>query len=310
MITYILLSIIGIFLLSFGANYLVKSTLGLGIKLNINKAFLGIVVVGFGTSLPELLTSIDAAIKGYLSVSYGNIIGSNIFNVLFILGISIVVSHIKLKSVGKLDLIFLATSNIIFIILLFTIGINITSALILLMVIFLNIYFSYMSHKKSFSISVNKDEYYNKYWQILFFLVVGFAGLFFGSHLLVNNAIAIANIFNISEKIIGITIVAVGTSLPELFTSVVASLKKENDIAFYNILGSNIFNVTFIPGITGLITSFNQGIIFINDSFFYMLALACLLFIPLFFKNKPVHRSFGFFLLFSYFTYCMLLFYK
>ncbi len=293
MTIYILLCIIGVVLLTFGANYLVKSTLGLGIKLKINKAFLGIVVVGFGTSLPELLTSIDASIKGYLSVSYGNIIGSNIFNVLFILGISITLSSIQLKVVNKLDLIFLAISNIIFIVLLFTIGITPISSIILLIIIFLNVYLSYVSHKKSFTASVHENEYYNKYWQIFFFLVVGFAGLFFGSTLLVNNAISIAKIFNINEKIIGLTIVAVGTSLPELFTSVVASLKKENEIAFYNILGSNIFNVSFIPGITGLIKGFNEGIIFKNDSFFYLLALASLLFIPLFFKNKPVHKSFG-----------------
>lgn len=252
----VLIFIVGLIALYFGANWLVKGASSLAISWNVQPVIVGLTVVAFGTSLPEFVVSFIGTLRGLSDIALGNIVGSNIANIGLILGLSALIFplsvHMKLVKVETPFMIFVS-------ILLFVVSINkIISRLdsILFVVIFA-VYIFYtitISKKEAEDVQKEYKEFLQKRGSVVkdsILLIIGLVVLILGAEILIRSAVSIARAVGISELVIGMTIVAVGTSLPELATSTVAALKKEADISIGNIIGSNIFNILFILGVTG-----------------------------------------------------------
>ncbi len=266
MLTYFLFAV-GIILLIKGADWLVDGSSSLAKKLGIPTIVIGLTIVAFGTSMPELVVNVISAIKHNGGIAFGNIIGSNIANILLILGVSTLISDIKVqKSTTWKEipfsflaiLVLLIFSNTVF---LDNISINVVTrfeGMILLLFFAIFLYYVFeLSRKKSIDIS-HDDIEIKKHSSLQIFLLIsgGLFCLYMGGKWTVEGAIQMARYFGLSEYFIGLTIVAVGTSLPELVTSIIASLKKHNDIVIGNVIGSNIFNIFWILGLTALIYPF------------------------------------------------------
>ena len=256
----IFLLIIGLVMLVFGGEYLVKGAASLAKKWGISTLVVGLTVVAFGTSMPELVVNVFSAFKGATDIAVGNIIGSNISNIFLILGISALICPLLVKESTtwkEIPFAILAGWMILFMgndmffdgmhenILTRTDGL----ALLAVFMIFLYYVFNLAKNGKA-----DKEEIQVFTWtRSIVFLIAGIGLLFLGGKLLVDNAIILARLAGMSEALIGLTIVAVGTSLPELVTSAVAAYHKHADIAVGNIVGSNIFNIFWILGVTSII---------------------------------------------------------
>lgn len=257
-----LLLFVGFAILIVGADFLVNGSSSIAKKFGISNLAIGLTVVAFGTSAPELLVSVTSSIKGYNDAAFGNIIGSNNFNLLFILGIAgLIYPLIVQRNTVKYEVpISLLAAGVLFILvndqMLFGSDTNFLGTLdaVVLLVFFgLFLLYVYRSMKTTSDfVEDNSIKIYKTPIAILM-IVGGLVGLVFGADIVVNNAVFIAKSYGLSEKLIGLTILAAGTSLPELATSCVAAYKKNTDIAIGNVIGSNIFNIFFILGITGLI---------------------------------------------------------
>ena len=257
-----LLLFIGFAILIVGADFLVNGSSSIAKKFGISNLAIGLTVVAFGTSAPELLVSVTSSIKGYNDAAFGNIIGSNNFNLLFILGIAgLIYPLIVQRNTVKYEVpISLLAAGVLFILvndqMLFGSDTNFLGrldAVVLLVFFGLFLLYVYRSMKTTSDfVEDNSIKIYKTPIAILM-IVGGLVGLVFGAEIVVNNALFIAKSYGLSEKLIGLTILAAGTSLPELATSCVAAYKKNTDIAIGNVIGSNIFNIFFILGITGLI---------------------------------------------------------
>lgn len=258
MIFQFLLVVIGFVCLIFGANWLVDGAAALAKKHNVSDLAIGLTIVAFGTSAPELVVNIIGSINGYSDIVLGNIIGSNNFNLFIILGISGLILPISVQSSTAWREI--PISLIVAIILLFFINdfnfvepsyLSRLDSLIMLVMFLMFLYYVFRQMKNDSNIQadfVQKSTI--KIWGLI---LVGLSGLIIGGQLVVVNSVNIANSLGVSEKIIGLTIVAAVTSLPELVTSIVAATKKNSDIAIGNVIGSNIFNILLILSISGLI---------------------------------------------------------
>lgn len=248
-----------------GANWLVNGASALAKKLKVSDLVIGLTIVAFGTSAPELVVNLFAGNAGSSGIAVGNIIGSNIFNILFILGLSALIHPVDVHSntVWKEIPLSLLAVVMVFVLgndlLLTESAANILSrsdGIVLLAFFLIFMYYSFGVAK------INPDEIETptKTYSIglsVLFIVIGMAGLVAGGKLIVDSAVKIAQQFGMSERIIGLTIIAAGTSLPELATSVVASVKKNSDIVIGNVVGSNIFNVFFILGTSATVKSLN-----------------------------------------------------
>jgi len=249
---------IGLFI---GAEGLVRGATSLAIRLGISPLVVGLTVVAFATSSPELVVSIEAAIEGNPGIVVGNVVGSNICNIALILGLAAMISPISVKSqVVKREIPIMIVVSIILLLILADDTISRIEGIFLVLGIISYIILSYtysIKEKdnieviKEFADSIPKSPY--KIWQALLLVLTGSRFLVYGSNMFVDGAIAVAEKFEVSQAVIGLTIVALGTSLPELATSIVASFKNENDIAIGNAVGSNIFNILSILGISSLI---------------------------------------------------------
>lgn len=295
MITQILLLIIGFSILIKGADWLVDGASALARKHKISELAIGLTIVAFGTSMPEFVVNTFAAYQSHSDIAFGNIIGSNIFNLFAILGIAGLITPLIVQSSTvwkEIPFSFLAA------ILLFFLSNNFFSpdqtltrldGIILLVFFSLFIYYVFWQLKtENIQIEVKQKEFSKlKIW---IFIILGLTSLIAGGRLVVTNSVRIAEFFGISQTIIGLTIVAAGTSLPELATSVVAAIKKNNDIAVGNIIGSNIFNIFFILGVSSLIRPLEFKIIFNKD--LYLLGFGTiLLFLSMFSgKKKKLDR--------------------
>lgn len=269
MFLLILLIIIGFILLINGANFLVNGASGIAKKFNISEIVIGLTIVSIGTSMPELFISISSALEGRSNLIMGNVIGSNITNLFLILGVSAIVKDISLKRETKLVDIPICLYITVIFMMICNIGNSITRSqgfYLIVLFIFFIIYTFILSKTETESETQSKQQSIIK---SVFYVAIGILGLKFGGDLTVNNAVKIAESLNLSEKIISITILAIGTSLPELVTSITAGLKNESDIAIGNILGSNIFNMLLIVGSTAIIKpieydfSYNKDMIFL-----------------------------------------------
>lgn len=296
MLFQITLLILGFVLLLKGADWLVDGASALAKQFNISDLAIGLTVVAFGTSAPELVVNLFASIQNHQDIVLGNVIGSNLFNLFAILGIAGLIAPLTVKSstvwkeipfslFAVIILIFLANNF-------FTPGsayISRFDGLILLVFFVLFLYYVYKQLKtEKFVTETNQKKLSNLL--IWVYLIVGLVGLVFGGKLVVNSAIYIAEVFGVSEKVIGLTIIAAGTSLPELATSVVAVIKKNNDIAVGNIIGSNIFNILFILPVSALIKPVLYKIEF-NTELYLLAGGTLFLFVAMFTgKKKKLDR--------------------
>ncbi len=300
---YVWLSV-GLGVLLLGGKLLVDGASAIASKLGLSAGLIGLTVVAFGTSAPELLVSITAALKGTSDIAVGNVVGSNISNITLVLGITALVYPIIItKSILKLDFTFTLITSLLFFGLALDGYIGVWEGLILVLLLFaVNFYF----FKKIGRVEMSEEEKsaFNQkpIWSAVVFLLLGIFGLYVGSELLVENGIQIALKWGVTERIIGVTIIAVGTSLPELATSVIAGIKKETDIAMGNILGSNMMNVLSIIGITALVKPISVSSDFLNMDFLWMLGMTILLF-PIMRWHYKISRWGGIVLLLTYLSY-------
>lgn len=283
-----ILLVLGLLVLIFGANYLVEGASALAKKFNISDLAIGLTIVAFGTSAPELVVNSIASIQGHQDIVFGNVIGSNNFNLFIILGITGLITPLAVQSSTAWKEIPISLVAVIILFMLVNDGMLTSGAEnmlnrwegILLLVGFLGfLYYVYIQLTSEESLETSPEKKLSNLKMSLF-IVGGLAGLVIGGQLVVTNAIAIAENLGISEKIIGLTVIAAGTSLPELATSIVAAAKKNADIAVGNIIGSNIFNILLILGAASVISpvsytdSFNTDLyILAGGTVFLMLAM-------------------------------------
>jgi cation:H+ antiporter len=307
MLAYFLL-FLGLAILLAGGKILVDGASGIALKLGMSAGLIGLTIVAFGTSAPELLVSVNAALKGNSDISIGSVIGSNIANIALVLGMSGLVYPILIKR-NHLKFEYLITLLVSF--LFFGLSYNgVISTLegILLFGLFIgfNVYlFKTSSNDDSEVVEIVHAKNLSWFKSIIYF-IGGIIGLYLGSELLVENAVSISREFGISERIIGVTIIAIGTSLPELITSVIAAISKQTDLALGNILGSNIMNILSIIGLTAIIKPIGVSLEFINSDFFWMLGITLFLF-PLMKIKMRVSKIEGALLLLSYGAYLFFL---
>ena len=290
-----MLSIIaGIILLYFGAEGLVRGSSGIAARFGIPPLIIGLTIVAFGTSSPELLVSLSAATKGANDVAIGNVIGSNIFNIAVILGLTAIVRppavHLDLI---RREIPFLIVISLVGFGLVWLGSISRPVGIFLVLVLCGYITFSIRAAKKlpESAVADLPETPRMPVWLCSILVVAGLGVLVAGSHLFVTGAVGTARTLGVSEAVIGLTIVAAGTSLPELATSIVAAIKKESDVAIGNIVGSNIFNILGILGLTASILPLKVAGIVPRDAGF-MLGCAILL-LPFAFSQRSISRVEG-----------------
>ncbi len=247
--------ILGLVLLVLGGDWLLKSAVGMSLRLNISKIVIGMTVVSFATSAPELIVSVKSAMAGFPDIALGNVVGSNIANIGLILGVVMIISKMKVDlSFFKTDWpAMIIASFLLYGMLLFDSEINRSEGFILFVLLIVFIIYLIKSQKNSEEeIEIPLDDTMKMY-QIIWFLVIGAIALYGGSELLIKGAVNVAQTFGVSDRIIAVTVVAVGTSIPEFSASLIAAIKKESSISIGNILGSNIFNILSVLGLTAII---------------------------------------------------------
>lgn len=295
------LLILGLVFLIFGGDLLVRSAVSFAEKFGVSSFLIGVTVVSFGTSIPELMVSIQAAMDQAADIAIGNVLGSNIANIALVLGVSVVIRPLSVTTnTYKLSWWVMLISSLLFILFLLDNVITKMEGLLLIAGLFFFIIFSIkrnIPNEESITSKINIQT------GILFF-VLGAIGLYFGSELFVESAISIASFFNVPKFVIGITVVALGTSLPELVTSIVALMKGQNNISLGNLIGSNIFNVFAVLGITSLIQELGTSSILLFLDFGVMLAVILVFGYQLFIRKK-ISRTAGFILLSGYFSYIL-----
>ncbi|MDD4519930.1 MAG: calcium/sodium antiporter [Alphaproteobacteria bacterium] len=251
--TYLFLAL-SFVLLMYGGDFLVEGSVQIAKKLKVSNLLIGLTLVGFGTSTPELATSLQATFQGASGIALGNVVGSNVANILLVLGVAALLNPIDIDiQAFKRDGLFLFLSSAALIgIALFVSKISFFYGLLLTSGLVFYIVYGYFSEKKSDEEIPEEERSKHATLKNFSKVVFGIALTVYGAHLLVQNAILIAKGWGVSESVIGLTVVAIGTSLPELATSIAASFKKQNAIAFGNVVGSNIYNALFILGVTAL----------------------------------------------------------
>jgi len=251
----VLFIVLGLALLVLGGNWLLKSAVGLSLKLNISKIVIGLTVVSFATSAPELIVSVKSALDGFSDIALGNVVGSNIANIGLVLGAVLLINAVNVERsfyITDWPMKILA-SFLLFGFLVLNKGISrVEGVVFLLLLVVFVVYIINKNKQITIDIPSETEKIMSNYLIILFMFSGGFA-LWAGSELLVKGAVNLAENFGVSQRIIAITVVSVGTSIPELATSIIAAIKKEADISIGNIIGSNIFNILCVLGITAII---------------------------------------------------------
>ena len=276
MISYYILLIAGIFLLVKGSNYLIDGASNVGKYLKIKPIIIGLTLLAFGTSLPELAINIFSALKGATDINLGNIIGASIANLLLILGVSCLIITIKVKhSIVKRGIPFTIFSILLLLLLVndsILNGSNLLSrfdGIILLICFGVFVYYVYMLGKKDKELIPEElDPPKSSKFATTMMILAGIAALFIGGKLVTDAAVEIARTLSVSEFLISATVISVGSTLPELFVSVTAALKKNLDFVVGNIVGSNIFNILFILGISAIINPIPFNAMFNFDLIF------------------------------------------
>ncbi len=306
----IVLLVVGFIFLIKGADYLIDGSVSLSRMVGIPEIVIGLTIVAFGTSVPELVVNIFASIEGHNEVVLGNILGSNIFNLILILGISAIISPVVVsKNTLKREIPFSILITIVFFIfandMIFADSKNYLSlGEGIVFIVFLLIFMVYIHAISKNSSEINSSESLvsttnngegqnsaenSSIFKIILLIVVGLIGLVIGGKMVVDNAVNIARFFNVSEKLIALTIVSIGTSLPELVTTIIAATKKRSDLAIGNVIGSNILNILIVIGLSIIISPIDYDTT-LNTDFYLLIGASLFLFLYLLFSKK---RTFG-----------------
>lgn len=307
--TTIVLLIIGLIVLIVGGDYLVRGSSSIALRLHLSPLVVGLTIVAFGTSAPELVISIQSALQGSPDLAMGNVVGSNICNLALVLGITAVINPVRVRTnsiridwpmtMGTSILLFLtvregflgAREGILFILILCT----------YLFLIIRQSRRDVLAAKKEQEEEI-PDAPSKQIWKDVGFIIIGCIGLYFGSEWFVGSAKDLALSLGIEERVVGLTVVALGTSLPELVTAAVASYKGQTDLALGNLMGSNIFNILSILGITSIIQEVHVHVDILNKDIIWMLMIT-LMILPLMVMRREVGRVDGFILLIVYTVY-------
>lgn len=326
MILDIALFVVGIALIIVGANFLTDGAAALARRFGLSPLMVGLTIVAFGTSAPELVVSLTSALSGNSDISLGNVVGSNIFNVFGIAGVTAIIAPLTItKSTIRKEIPLMILATLVLTIMLFDVNLSglpdveniISRSEGLVLLAFFSIFLAYtiaiskpseatapqVELADSLEVDLEASNKQKSVWLLVFFIVGGLAALVFGGDLFVKSASNLAKAFGVSEAIIGLTIVAAGTSLPELATSVVAALKGEQEVAVGNVVGSNIFNIFLILGVTASVDPIGLGGITAFDLISMIVAAVMLYFFGVFFGDKKITRVEGVVLVLCYVAY-------
>lgn len=308
-------AVAGLVLLLVAGDMLVRGAVNLSLRLGIPALIVSLTVVAFGTSAPELLVSVSAIFDGVPGLALGNVIGSNTANVLLVLGIPAIITTLHvIDNSTRASFLQMVGATVLFVVLALRGQFDWISGLILLAALFAMLghaAYAARCHQRASKDAEEEDEEVEgadpdmHWWKIFLFLIAGLIGLPLGAEILVNASTNIARAYGVSETVIGLTLVAVGTSLPELATTVMAALRKQADVAFGNVIGSNMFNLLAIIGIAGIIRPLSVDLEELYFDFAVMLA-ASLLLIPFVFLKRDLGRGWGAFLSALYVGYIAL----
>jgi len=308
--------ILGLFILIVGGDFLVRGASSIALRAHLSPLVVGLTIVAFGTSAPELLISLNAAISGNPDLAMGNVVGSNICNLALVLGITVLIGPVKVQSdsikidwpvamISALLLFWWAQDG------------NLSIGEGVFFVVFLLSYTFFIirkSRKENISAEALADELdlpdepSSNVWIDVSYLVIGGVGLYFGSDWFVGGAKELATFLGVSQRVIGITVLALGTSLPELVTAIVASFKRETDLALGNLMGSNIFNILSILGITTMVKPIHVNETILQVDMLWMLGIT-LIILPMMLIQRKLGKPEGIILLmiYVYYTYTVIL---
>jgi len=284
-----LLLLSGFVLLILGGHWLLKASVGLSLRLMIPRIIIGMTVVSFATSAPELIVSLNSALEGHADIALGNVIGSNIANLGLVLGIVTILTTIGVeKSFYKTDWpVMMIASIMLYVFIAFDGVLERYEGIILLVSLIVFLVYLLKFQEKAVVVDEVVVQKEMSILIILIFLVLGGIGLWSGSELLIKGAVNLANDFGVSERVIGVTIISIGTSIPELAASIIAIIKKEKAISLGNLIGSNIFNILAVLGITSIITPITvQDDHLLTSDIMWMLVLALMVLLLVFLPVK------------------------
>jgi len=274
----VLYLVAGFVVLFFSGDWLVKSSVELARHLKVSTLVIGITVVAFGTSAPELLVSLRAVYDGSADISVGNVVGSNIANIALVLGMVSIIYPVKVRKKGVwFDWLIMMAATISLIVASQNFNLSSAEGLVFLTILGVYLVWAVYSSRQQSKEGDDIRPPSMKMWKVIGLFMIAAAGLYFGADWLVVGAKTIARKFDVSERVIGITIVAFGTSVPELATSLIAAFKKETDISIGNIIGSNIFNIWAILGITATLKPININPSMVTNDYWWMAGIALML---------------------------------
>ena len=308
--------ILGLIIVLWGAELLINSAVALGKKYKISELLIGILVIGFGTSLSELIVSIDAVLKNASELTLGNIIGSNIANILLVLGVAGLAKKIKIPNISNIDSFFhlSVTTFLLFIFFFYNLNHMTGIIFILLFIIYIFVIIKKMGDEKNDETQNSKDFISRKVFErpiIIGIPIIIFSILLtiFGADLTVNSAIKISLLFGISEAVIGLTLVAIGTSLPEIAAGITAARKMRANLIFGNIIGSNLYNILLILGFSSLFKNFSYNKDNLSSEVIFLM-FCTILFIVLTKLKKIVDVKISIILLLFYLVYIFYIYHK
>ena len=290
---------LGLVILLLAGDALVKGAVNLSLRVGIPALIVSLTIVAFGTSAPELLISITAALEGVPGIALGNVVGSNTANILLVLGLPALLAKMHTSECdSRKSYVLMIAGSLLFVALFFFGEFTWISGIILLTVLTGVLIDAFRDARAHISAGEDDDEDLEgadpdmPWWKIIMFLVLGLVGLPLGANLLLESAVTIARMFDISESVIGLTLVALGTSLPELATTVMAALRRPADVALGNVIGSNMFNLLAIIGIASPVSPIPVDPAFLRFDLWVMLG-ASLLLIPFVFFKTDISRAWG-----------------
>ena len=303
-------ALLGLIVLLVAGDLLVRGAVNFSLKIKIPAFIVSLTVVALGTSAPELLVAIRAILDNSPGIALGNVVGSNIANVFLVLGIPALIAGINTRECNtRKNYVFMMTATVIFLSLAFIGNFSLPQGILFLILLFLFLLITARDtlkiQDKISNLEVENADPNLVFWKIILFLSLGFIGLPIGADILVKNASLIAKSYGLSDEVIGLTLVALGTSLPELATTLMAALRKQAEVALGNVIGSNIFNLFAIVGITTMFGDIPIALSFFNFDFWIMFGAGIVLF-PFVYMRVNINRLWGAFLTLTYAAYLYL----
>lgn len=310
MVSTIVLLIIGLIVLILGGDYLVKGSSSIALRLHLSPLVVGLTIVAFGTSAPELLISVQSALKGSPDITMGNVVGSNICNLALVLGLTAVISPVRVRSNSiQLDWPMTMGASLLLYFAAREGSISAIEGIIFMVILIAYLTYIIRQSRKDTKATINSGDNeeipeapVKQIWKDIVFILLGCVGLYYGSEWFVGSTKELAINLGVEERVVGLTIVALGTSLPELVTAALASFKGQTDLALGNLMGSNIFNILSILGITSIIMEIQVSEQILNQDIIWMLFIT-LMILPLMIMRRNVGRADGVILLIVYIVY-------